>query len=181
MSETDNDTSPDPERIAVVVEQLTECQGRLFAYIYSLTADPEMARDVLQETNRVLWRKAEQFDTRREFLPWALTHAFNQVRAARSKSSRDRLIFREGETLEALSEESGSEPWRGGERAAALEECLLKLTEKQRALVERYYDRGEPLSEIAASLKRRENTVAVTLHRIRQRLAECIHNNIQTT
>ena len=52
---------------------------------------------------------------------------------------------------------------------------------KQRSLLERFYDRGETVVEIAASTKRRENTVAVALHRIRQSLAECIRGKLKTT
>ena len=43
-------SEPDPtdtDHTSLVVEHLTACQGRLFAYIYSLTADPNSARDVL--------------------------------------------------------------------------------------------------------------------------------------
>ena len=85
MSEREPDRG-DAEHTALVVERLTEIQGRLFAYIYSLLADAEAARDVLQETNRLLWRRAGNYDAARDFLPWAMTHAFNQVRAARSKA-----------------------------------------------------------------------------------------------
>jgi len=185
MSEREPERNESAEHTALVVERLTSIQGRLFAYIYSLMADPEGARDVLQETNRLLWAKAGGYDASREFLPWAMTHAFNQVRAARSKAKRERLVFQKDETLDRLSEAAAervdSEPAGGDGRAVALEECLGKLTAKQRGLVERFYDKGEAMAEIAASQKRRENTVAVTLHRIRQSLAECIRGKLKTT
>ena len=69
------------------VELLTSSQGRLFAYIYSLTGDPEQTHDVLQETNRKLWLLMDEYDPKREFLPWAFKVGFNQVRAARKKVS----------------------------------------------------------------------------------------------
>ena len=65
------------------VELLTSSQGRLFAYIYSLTGDPEQTQDALQDTNRKLWLLMDEYDPRREFLPWAFKMAVNQVRAAR--------------------------------------------------------------------------------------------------
>jgi len=170
--------APDPAHTTLVVERLTACQGQLFAYIYSLTADADGARDILQETNRLLWRKADDYDAGREFLPWAMTHAFNQVRAARTRSKRERLVFQDDATLERITEDT-VEHGEGDHRATALEECLQQLSAKQRALVERFYDRGETMAEIAASQAGRENTVAVTLHRIRQSLAECIR--IKTT
>ena len=42
----------DERRAATVVEKLTACQERLFAYIYSVTGDADLAKDLLQETNR---------------------------------------------------------------------------------------------------------------------------------
>ena len=38
------------------------------------------ADDLFQQTAMVLWRKHEQFDPSREFLPWALGIAHNEVR-----------------------------------------------------------------------------------------------------
>ena len=104
-----------------------------------------------------------------------MAHAFNQVRAARSKRGRERLVFQSDETLNQLSEHASHHSNSGaGDRAIALEECLQRLNAKQRALIERFYDRGETMAEIAASQDRRENTVAVALHRLRQNLADCI-------
>ena len=83
------------------VELLTSSQGRLFAYIYSLTGDPEQTHDVLQETNRKLWLLMDEYDPKREFLPWAFKVGYNQVRS-KKKVSRDRLVFQEDSTLEAI-------------------------------------------------------------------------------
>ena len=170
---SDREPEPtDPHHTTLVVERLTACQGQLFAYIYSLTADADSARDVLQETNRLLWRRMGDYDATREFLPWAMAHAFNQVRAARTKHQRERLVFQEGDTLDRLSDDAAENAAAaGGDRAIALEECLQKLTTKQRALIEQFYGRGESLAEIAAADNRRENTIAVALHRLRQNLA----------
>ncbi len=40
----------------------TSHQGRLFAYVLSLVGDADQARDVMQETNTVLWQKSADFD-----------------------------------------------------------------------------------------------------------------------
>lgn len=46
---------------------VTGCQSALYAFICSLLGNSESARDVLQETNLVLWKKAAEFDPLREF------------------------------------------------------------------------------------------------------------------
>lgn len=103
MSASEPDQT-DPEHTAVVVGRLTACQGQLFAYIYSLTADADGPGIFCRRGNRLLWRKADDYDPARNFLPWAMAHAFNQVRAARSKQKRERLVFRADATLVQLSE-----------------------------------------------------------------------------
>ena len=35
-------------------------QSRLWAFVFSIVAEPHLAADVFQETNRVLWEKAAQ-------------------------------------------------------------------------------------------------------------------------
>jgi RNA polymerase sigma-70 factor (ECF subfamily) len=169
-----------PDAAAPYVHQLTGCQNRLYAYIYSLIGNAESAWDVLQETNTVLWRKAEEYDPERPFLPWALRVALNQVRAARTRLGRDRLVFHEQKTLEALTSE-----WLGdaaGDAAGdapsdleiAMDGCLKRLPTRHRDVIERYYKHGESLRSIAETLSRTANAVGVMLHRIRRALAECI-------
>lgn len=160
------------------VELLTSSQGRLFAYIYSLTGDPEQTHDALQETNRKLWLLMDEYDPKREFLPWAFKVAFNQVRAARKKVSRDRLVFQEDSTLEVIHQKQMDQTEGPEERFSALEHCLKELDSDQRQLVERYYRKQEAIKAIAESLNRRANAVAVSLHRIRQALANCIRRTM---
>ena len=170
---------------ALVVEKLTECQGKLFAYIYSVTADADLAKDILQETNRQLWQRTKEYDPGRDFLPWAITHAYNQVRTFRARKKRDRLVFEEEETLIAVTERyseregrAGSDPTGSGARELALEACMKRLSDNHRSLIDRFYHRGESHEEIAAGMKRRANTIAVMIHRIRRTLADCINRKL---
>ena len=76
----------------------TGCQSRLYAFILTLVGNPDQASEVLQETNLVLWQKAEQFEIGTNFMAWALKVARFQVMAFRKKQSRDRLVFSEAAT-----------------------------------------------------------------------------------
>ncbi len=58
---------------------MTRHQRKIWRFINALLPAPNAADDVLQETSLVLWRKWEQFDTDREFLPWACGIARLQV------------------------------------------------------------------------------------------------------
>lgn len=49
------------------IQLLTTHQSRLYAYILTLVFDPNDADDVLQETNTVLWSKADSEQRRPAF------------------------------------------------------------------------------------------------------------------
>ena len=166
----------DPDATATYVQQLTSCQNQLYAYIFSLLGNAEDVRDVLQETNGVLWRKMQEYDANRPFLPWALGMAFNQVRAARTRLGRDRLVFHDDRTLETLSDQWLSDTQTDME--VAMDDCLGRLSSKHRDVVERYYKNDESLTSIGERLRRTANAVGVMLHRIRRTLAECIERNM---
>ena len=154
------------------MQLLTAVQSRLYAYLCTLLANAGDARDVLQETNLVLWKKSGDYDSARPFEPWAIRFAHFQALAWRKRQSRDRLVFDDA-TLDLLAAEFDSA--HGAENELrALEECLGKLPEKQRALVARRYQDAESVSAIAASEGKPPNVIAAFLYRARKSLAECI-------
>jgi RNA polymerase sigma-70 factor (ECF subfamily) len=166
--------TPDTERFVAL---LTAHQSRLYAFVYSLIADADLAADVFQETNMVLWSKANEFDHAREFLPWALAVARNQVRAARQKRGRDRHVF-DDQTLELLADAAGRRVQRLPARMVALAACLRRLPEKHRQLVDLRYRQQHSLQQVADVLGRTLSAVTVALHRVRQTLARCISDHL---
>ena len=160
------------------VEMFTAAQAQLYNYIYSLTGRVDQAKDILQETNRKLWQLRDEFEHSREFLPWSCTVAYNQVRAARSKTKRERLVFQDDDVVHALANEQVSWSGRSDERETALEQCLGSLSEKQRKIVSKYYKDGFTMEEVGSSLQRSAGAIAVSLHRIRLVLADCIRGQL---
>ncbi len=161
-----------PDRLSLFVEQLTAAQSALYGYIHASLANGTDVSDVLQETNRVLWKKADLYDSTRPFLPWAFRVAHFEVLAFRKRQHRDRLVFDE-ELLEKISEEYTRQVPDSPE-LSALEDCLQKLTPDQRNLVERRYAHGESVTQIAHTQGKAANAVSALLYRIRTLLAECL-------
>jgi RNA polymerase sigma-70 factor, ECF subfamily len=170
--------SADPEQSVRFVALLTGLQSRLYAYLCTLLANAGDARDVLQETNIALWQKAPDFDFSRSFEPWAMRFAHFQALAWRKRQSRDRLVFDDA-TLDLLALEFDGGHGAEGE-LRALDECLGKLPEKQRALVARRYQEAESVNAIAASEGKPPNVVAAFLYRARKALADCIRAALGT-
>jgi RNA polymerase sigma-70 factor (ECF subfamily) len=157
---------------------LTGAQSSLYAFICSLLGGASNSRDVLQETNLVLWEKADQFDRSREFLPWAFQFAHLQVLAFRRKQTRDRLIF-DDELVADLAAQFTDRVKSVDARLEALNECLGKLPAPERQLVRRYYERGGAVESISNALGITANTVAARLYRIRKTLSACVQRTLQ--
>lgn len=161
-----------PERMSRFVERLTEAQSALYGAIHTLLGGNPNVADVLQETNRVLWRKAADYDPSRPFLPWALAIARFEVLAHRKRQSRDRLVFDDA-LLEDIAAEYERQSVHDG-TLQALERCLQKLPAHQRELVDQRYVHGASVHDIASRHGRAANAVSALLYRIRGLLAECV-------
>lgn len=156
---------------------LTGAQSSLYAFICSLLGGASCSRDVLQETNLVLWEKAELFDQSREFLPWAFHFAHLQVLAYRKKQARERLVF-DDDLVADLAAEFTERIKNVDSRLEALNECLGKLPDTERQLVRRYYERGGAVQAISNALGISSNTVAARMYRIRKVLSACIQRTL---
>ncbi len=166
-------------RTSEFMQSLTGAQSRLYAYICSLIGGAAGARDVLQETNVVLWDKAHEYDPGRPFLPWAYRIAYLQVLAYRKRCARSRLIFDE-HLVNEVAREFLRRDDDHDRRLDALNHCMDKLTRPRRELLDRRYQRGETVDQIAARLRKTPNVVSASLYRIRKALLECIEARLAT-
>jgi RNA polymerase sigma-70 factor (ECF subfamily) len=159
------------------VRRLTECQPALYAFIRSLLPDADVARDVLQETNVLLWRKAAEFVEGTNFNAWAYRTARYMVLSAYRDRQRDRHIFDE-ELLATLADEAGLQEDDDDQFGRALDECLAKLPATQRQMLAERYAQGGSMAAVARRLGRTARSASVTLCRIRSKLAECVRRGI---
>ena len=135
------------------------------------------AWDVLQNANQVILEKASELQGPEDFMPWALTIVRLQAMAFRKKASRDRHIFNL-DVLEKIAQHASVQCIDFPERLSALEECLNKLSERQRDHLILRYDEGLATGEVAQRLNRPENAVAAMLYRARLSLAQCISRKL---
>ena len=152
-----------------------ENQGRLYAYIATLLPNRDDAEEVLQRTSLILWRKWDQFDTARGFLPWARGIAVNEVRNLLRRSERRNVHLSEP-ILELLVVELDQKTDEG--RTAALSSCIERLQTKQRDLLEQCYLGSTGIQAVAHTLGLRPEALYMRLHRIRKSLAECINREV---
>ncbi|MFV1994410.1 MAG: sigma-70 family RNA polymerase sigma factor [Verrucomicrobiales bacterium] len=154
-------------------ELVARHQSRLYGYVLSLVFDPDLAKDVLQETNLVLCKKADRFEPGTNFLAWAFRVAYFEVMRQRRRTGRDRLVFDE-DLMERVAQEAEGSDERFTARRRALAHCLRKLGDRQRALILKRYYEGEAVQNIAVQRGESANAVSQALFRARQNLLACV-------
>ncbi|MEM6505809.1 MAG: sigma-70 family RNA polymerase sigma factor [Planctomycetota bacterium] len=162
---------PDAKYMALV----TGAQSSLYAFICSLLGNSENARDVLQNTNLVIWEKSAEFDRARPFKPWAFQIAYLQVMAFRKSRSRDRLVFDDA-FMQDIAQDIARRNEQLEERLQALDLCIQRLPKHHQQIIRKRYAMGMGVQDIAEQAGQKANTLAVLLYRVRKALARCVEN-----
>ncbi len=162
-----------PQPINFYEELLKQLQPRLYGYILSLVASPNDAKDVLQESNRVILAKIDRFEKSEKFDAWAYRIGYYQSLSFLQKRNRSRLSFND-ELLQTLADETEQTDARIESQLNRLERCLGQLQDRTRTIVSDYYYENQSVKEIAANRALKPNHVAQVLFRARKALFQCI-------
>ena len=169
---------PQPAEDSSIVGLLTDCQLPLRLYVRALMPGDASAGDVIQQANAKIWEKRDEFEPGTNFKAWAMAIARYEVLNHRKRQARDsRLVF-----SSELEETVAAEMIQMGDdlaaRQAALRECMKSLKPGNRELLILRYASRESLADFAKRMGRSVGGVKVTLHRLRNSLAECIERRL---
>lgn len=158
------------------VQLLTAEQDSLLRYIATLLGDVNDANNVLQQTNIVLWRKADDFEAGTSFRAWARKVAYFQTLAFIRDQKRDKLVFDEVLVQQLATEQKIEDE---DERQIALRRCLEELPENSLDILRMRYAPGGSIRSIALKHKMNEGAVKMSLVRIRRSLVQCIESKLE--
>lgn len=150
---------------------------RLLRYIRSLLPHRADAEEVLQRTAAVLWEHFAEFDTQREFFPWAVRFAYFEVLNHRKERARDRLFFRQEVLAELASTRQEMEDVLDHRREALLQ-CLNQLLPQDAELLRQRYATPETIAHLATELGATAKSLYRRLDRLRERLAHCVERRL---
>ena len=131
---------------------------------------------MLQETNLVLWKKADEFVPGSNFLAWAHEVAYFKALSLARDRKRCRLVL-DQELVEQLTVVAENDDL--DERRVALRHCLSQLVEPHLELLKLRYQHETPLAKVADSLNKTESGVKMSLRRIRLSLMACITKRME--
>lgn len=160
-------------------ERLLELHSsHLRAFIAMKLPVPHLIDEIAHETFVFSHRRIMDFRAGTDFGKWLRAIAFNLIRKEtlrHQRLSKNREKFLEHHLVQ--------ESVRGDfspelPLALALEECLAKLPEQQRHLLERKYTLAESSREIANAFGQSEAWVRTTLCRVRTALRHCIEHKL---
>ena len=157
--------------------ELTQCQQRLYGYIYRRVATRDQAMEVLQQTNLVLCRKADDFEPGTNFNAWAATVAHYQILSYRKTLARDRLVFTD-DVFHVVDEREDFAEERA-DQMRILRTCYGKLSEENQSFMNLRYKDGFSVKQIAAKIGKQAGAVRVQLHRLRLSLKECVQRQLK--
>jgi RNA polymerase sigma-70 factor (ECF subfamily) len=158
--------------------KLTQVQQRLFGFLFKRLADREQAREVLQRTNLVLCRKAEQYQAGTNFKAWAMSVANYEVMAYRKTQVRERLVFSD-EVDDMIGSRENEFSSNQKDRISHLNHCLQLMSPQNLELIKHRYEGENSMEKIADEIGGTIGSVRVKLHRLRKLLLECIQNRMQ--
>ena len=172
-----NDADTPPDQGQQLMRLMTQHQRRIFGYIYTLVPDRHDAEDILQETSVVICEKFAQFQPGTDFAAWACQIAYWEVRRARQKFARAKVVFNQ-EVVDAISETAVELAPEQTARHEALAKCLQKLHARDRELLLTRYEPGSGV-ELAAQRSGRSLEAAYkALARLRKLLHDCVTNQL---
>jgi RNA polymerase sigma-70 factor, ECF subfamily len=145
----------------------------IYGYILSLVPSISAADEISQNTNLLLWKAFDRFDSTKDFGVWARTIAYYQVLRYRKTSHRERVRF-DSELLDAVADRAGVLCDQLVARQSYLIDCLAQLSEFRRQVIQLYYLFGMTAKAVAKKLGRSAATVEKTILRTRRTLFDCV-------
>ncbi len=151
----------------------------LKAYVQAIVRDPFLAEDTFSDVTLEIARSWARFHPTRPFEPWARGLARRVALANLRKHNRLLTILDESllESIGAELDQLGSEAEHEITKQA-LQQCLLKLSPANQALVRlRYFD-ARSYEEISRGVGRSTGALYVAFNRIHQFLSRCVQREL---
>jgi RNA polymerase sigma-70 factor (ECF subfamily) len=160
------------QSLAAQAETLVrEHYAMVYHYVRSLLSNGETAEDLVQQVFLVMLRKIPTDPPRGPVGPWLRGIARKLMLSSRATAGLD-----DREVASAVLDAADAALDDGMDRDA-LAECLTRLPDDERLLLDLRYTSDLRSAAIAEQLRQTRAWVRVRLHRIREKLRECVERH----
>ncbi len=150
-------------------------QKKIYYYILMLVPNLADADDVMQETAEVMWARFDQFTIGTNFAAWGVKIAHHKV--LQFKRDRASKGIRFIEDLAELAVQNTMED-EHREHLEILQDCVDKLSDKDRRLIHLRYEQDLTIKRIAQVVSRPLEGMYKAMTRIHNKLVGCMDRGI---
>lgn len=167
---------PDDREREIFLQLLAEHEAQLLGFLCAIVPNIQDAEDLFQQTVLTMWQKFADFEKGTSFVAWgcqvARFKALNHLKGRRATVLDDEVL-----DLLMATQQAEDAGFRHARRRA-LSECLEKLSEADRKLIESAYMGEQSIKSLAKDLARPPAGVYNSLARIRAVLFRCIQSTL---
>lgn len=140
--------------------------------------DHHLADDILQEVAELAAEKFEQYDHDRPFIAWLIGIARNRIAQAYRERGRRPIVY-SSEVLDSIANAYTTMQPTEDDRLDGLHNCMAKLSDRHRRVIELRYARQMSSQQIADQVSCSPRAVTSMLQRIRTALRKCVSQYVE--
>jgi RNA polymerase sigma-70 factor (ECF subfamily) len=146
---------------------------RVYRFVLRLVANPTNAEDLISEVFLDVWRQAGKFEARSAVSTWLLAIARFKALSALRRRSEDEL---DDETAASIEDQADNPEVAAQkkDKGEILRQCLTKLTQEHREIVDLVYYHEKSIEEVAEIVGIPEATVKTRMFYARKKLSELL-------
>ncbi len=152
-------------------------QKNIYAFILALARNCNDTDDIMQETMAVMWRKFDQFDPGTSFVGWGIEIARRQVMNFRNRNNHKTVQF-SNKILEIIDQSATQRKPKLTNNIEILRNCLKKLPDNDRKLIQLRYDQELKIKSIAEYVGRPVQGLYKAMSRIHCALLHCVQRGV---
>jgi len=166
------------DRIKTLSARFMAERHALMGFIYSMIRDLAGAEDILQEVWIRLAEAAERGEAIADAAKWCRGVAKNLI-LHYWREKRTAKVVADSELLDLVEQALNEHPQAADNRRQALMECIDRLPEKSKRLLQMKYEQGVSFAGMAERLERSMESLKMALCRVRQGLLECVKRKLR--
>lgn len=148
-------------------------QKPIYAYLLAMVHRPADAEDLMQDVATLMWEKFDEFQPGTNFGAWGITIARHKVLEYHRRKKSEYEFFSD-HLVEYLNHIASEKLEQMDDQVRALQQCLLKLQDADRGLIQVRYEKGMTIKQIAEQMQRPVTGLYKVMARIHRSLVRCV-------
>lgn len=144
---------------------------RVFRFLLRIVGNEATAEDLLNEVFLEVWRNAKRFEGRSQVTTWLLGIARYKALSDLRRRSPEALDEEIAEQIEDPAD-SPETAMQDRDRSAILQDCISRLSEAHRQVIDLVYYHEQSIDEVAQIIGVPANTVKTRVFHARKRIAD---------